>query len=104
AWQSERLKTSKPEIARPRPTSREMVSNTTVRKKLSYLEAREYATIEQRIAQAEHVVKTRQAALEDPAIVSDGPRLVAAQAELDEAQRALDSLYARWSDLEEKQV
>jgi len=104
AWQAERIKTSTPEIARSPRTGREAGSNSTLRKKLSYLEAREYATMEQRISQAEHVVRTKQAALEDPAIVSDAPRLVVAQEELDEAQRELDSLYTRWSELEERQA
>ena len=72
------------------------------RKKLSYLEAREYASIEQRIADAEEVVRSKRAELEDPAIASDGPRLVAVHAEMEAAQRNLDELYARWAELEEK--
>jgi len=36
--------------------------------------------------------------------VSDAARLVAAHAEMDEAQKVLDALYARWSELEEKQA
>jgi ATP-binding cassette subfamily F protein uup len=104
AWQAERLKTGKSDFVRRRPTTQERPSRSSVRKKLSYLEAREYPTIEQRIAHAETAVKEKQAALEDPAIVSDAARLVTAQAELDEARRSLDSLYARWSELEEKQA
>jgi ATP-binding cassette subfamily F protein uup len=104
AWQVDRLKTRKPDFVRRRPTPQEAISRSSARKKLSYLEAREYATIEQRIAHAEAVVKEKQAALEDPTIVSDAPRLVTAQAELDDARRNLDSLYARWSELEEKQA
>ncbi len=72
------------------------------RKKLSYLEAREYAAIEQRIAEAELMLRDRQTELENPAIASDGPRLVAAHAELEAAQTNLETLYARWSELEEK--
>jgi ATP-binding cassette subfamily F protein uup len=104
AWQAEGTKTNKPEIAGSPRTGREEGSNTPLRKKLSYLEAREYATMEQRISQAEHVVRMKQAELEDPAIMSDAPRLVVAQAELHKAQRALNSLYTRWSELEEKQA
>lgn len=72
------------------------------KKKLSYLEAREFATIEQRIAEAERTLLEKRGALEDPAIASDGPKLVTAHAELEEAQRAVDELYARWTELEEK--
>src|SRR5215467_10502998 len=72
-------------------------------KKLSYLEAREVASIEQRITEAEDHLQTRRAALEDPAIASDGPRLLAASADVEEAQKIVDALYARWSELEQKQ-
>jgi ATP-binding cassette subfamily F protein uup len=71
-------------------------------KKLSYKEAREYAAIEQRIAEAEQLVAGKRAALEDPAIASDAPKLLAAQAEMEAAQKDLDTLYARWAQLEEK--
>lgn len=71
-------------------------------KKLSYLEAREYAGIEQRISEAERVLQSKRAEFEDPAISSDATRLVTAQAAMDAAQRDLDALYARWAELEEK--
>jgi ATP-binding cassette subfamily F protein uup len=71
-------------------------------KKLSYLEAREYAGIEQRITEAEQTLQDRRAALEDPAIASDGPKLIAAHAEMEAAQNELDTLYARWAELQEK--
>jgi ABC transport system ATP-binding/permease protein len=73
------------------------------KKKLSYLEAREYAAIEERIAAAEETLEAKRAALSDPAIASDAPRLLAVSAELEEAQKAVDLLYARWAELEEKQ-
>jgi ABC transport system ATP-binding/permease protein len=71
-------------------------------KKFSYLEAREYAGIEQRITEAEQKLKNKRAALEDPAIASDGPKLIAAQAEMEAAQKDLDMLFARWAQLQEK--
>jgi ATP-binding cassette subfamily F protein uup len=74
------------------------------KKKLSYIEAREYETIEQRIAEAEETLQTKRAALEDPSIASDGPRLLAASAELEASQKAVDALFARWAELEEKQT
>jgi ATP-binding cassette subfamily F protein uup len=72
------------------------------KKKLSYLEAREYATIEQRVEEAEQLVQAKRAELEDPANAMDAPRLVAAQAALDAAQQSLDVLYERWAELEKK--
>jgi ABC transport system ATP-binding/permease protein len=70
--------------------------------KLSYMEAREYATIEQRVEDAEENARAKRAQLEDPAIASDGPRLLTATAEVEEAQEQLDTLYARWAELEKK--
>jgi len=70
--------------------------------KLSYLEAREYAGIEQRVEDAEGEMQSARAALEDPAIASDGPRLLAATAAMETAQQKLDELYARWAELEKK--
>jgi ATP-binding cassette subfamily F protein uup len=73
------------------------------RKKLPYLEAREYATIEQRVAEAEKILQSKREQLEDPAIASDGPRLLALNGELEAAEKAVDELYTRWSELEAKQ-
>jgi ATP-binding cassette subfamily F protein uup len=72
------------------------------KKKLSYLEAREYSTIEQQVSEAEEILTTKRLAYENPAIATDAARLISAQAELKEAQRVVDNLYARWAELEEK--
>jgi ABC transport system ATP-binding/permease protein len=105
-WQAEQKPSGK---VVPRSSGRQAGNATSLpdstsrgKKKLSYLEAREYATIEERAAEAEHVLQIKRAQLEDPAIASDGPRLLSAHAELEEAQRATDELYARWAELEEK--
>jgi ATP-binding cassette subfamily F protein uup len=72
------------------------------RKKLSYLEAREFAMIEQRVADAEQALQNARAQLEDPTIVSDSERLIAANAAMEDAQEKVDALYARWAELEKK--
>ncbi len=72
------------------------------KKKLSYLESREYDDMENRVTKAEELLQTRREQLEDPAIASDGPRLVKATGELEEAQNAVDILYTRWAELERK--
>jgi ABC transport system ATP-binding/permease protein len=74
------------------------------KKKLSYLEVREYDGIEQRVAEAELVLQAKREQLEDPEIVSDGPRLVAANAEMEAAQEKVDLLYSRWAELEKKKT
>ena len=77
---------------------------TSSKKKLSYLEAREYASIEERVAAAEEKLEVKRTRAQDPAIASDASRLMSAQAELEEAQNEVDELYARWAELEKKQA
>jgi ATP-binding cassette subfamily F protein uup len=72
------------------------------KKRLSYKENRELETIEQRVADAEKEMQLKHDALLDPVIMSDGARLHAASLELEAAQRAIDELYARWVELEQK--
>jgi ABC transport system ATP-binding/permease protein len=101
SWQAGR-KRLKNDGARSAPAAPEQQTSTPAPKKLSYLEAREYAGIEQRIAEAERVLKSRQSELDDPTIATDAVRLVAVQAALEAAQKDLDTLYARWAELEGK--
>lgn len=68
-------------------------------KKLSHTENREFASIEKRIAKAEEQLLAKRAALEDPEISSDAPRLHTAYVEMESAQKAVDELYARWAEL-----
>ncbi|GAC1644600.1 MAG: ABC-F family ATP-binding cassette domain-containing protein [Acidobacteriaceae bacterium] len=72
------------------------------RKKLSYIEQREYDGIEAQIASAEEGMMEVNRKLADPAIASDATRLLALQEELHAAQSAVDRLYARWAELEGK--
>ena len=84
---------AEPEVARaPRPASR----------KLSYMEAREYESIEQRIAEAEQDLAAKRARLEDPALLRDGRRVHELSLEIEQAQQVVDSLYARWAELESR--
>jgi ABC transport system ATP-binding/permease protein len=87
---------------RPRAATSD-VTSSSAKKKLSYAEAREFAAMETRIAEAEAQLRASHAALEDPAITSDRIRLQDACNEVDQAQKAVDDLYARWAALEEKQ-
>ncbi|MEO8024925.1 MAG: ABC-F family ATP-binding cassette domain-containing protein [Bryobacteraceae bacterium] len=73
------------------------------KKRLSYLEAREYEAIEEKVAAAEVSLDARRVALEDPAVVSDGRKVQEAMKALDDAQAVVDTLYARWAELEQKQ-
>jgi ATP-binding cassette subfamily F protein uup len=101
-WQAERSTRAKAN-ARAEPQVASDVGSR-IKTKLSYLEAREYAGIEQHVAATEELLQIRRAKLEDPAIASDGPRLLNAQTEMDEAQAKVDELYRRWSELERKKI
>ena len=100
-WQAEQVEDAKRATSRT-ATAGEQPAQVRRKKKLSYLEAREYATIEQRVADAEAILATKQAAMEDPAIASHAARIVAAHAEYDEARNRVDELIARWAELESK--
>ena len=104
SWQAERKQPAKAvRSSGAQPRRRTTTSEPSApKKKLSYLEAREYATIEERVDQAEQLLQEKRAQLEDPAIASDGPRLLRAHAEMDEAQKTADELYSRWAELEQK--
>jgi ABC transport system ATP-binding/permease protein len=90
------------ETQRPSRAAGEPKSSLT-KKKLSYKEARELETIEQRIAGAERELQLKHDALQDPAVMVDSVRLRAVSVELDAAQKTIDNLYARWAELEKKQ-
>ena len=100
-WEAWQVQRSKPDVAAAQPSA-SSASAAPAKKKLSYLEAREYATIEQRVEEAEQLVHAKRAELEDPANAMDAPRLVSAQAAMDAAQETLEALYARWAELEKK--
>jgi len=104
SWQAERRESGKGRAGRKEASVINAATNkpASTRRKLAYLEAREYATIEQRIAEAEEALQAKRAQLADPAIASDGPRLLSVHVEMETAQKTVDELYVRWSKLEEK--
>ena len=107
AWLEQRQKMARTEATKttansPGRTNGERERQGPRKKKLSYLEAREYESIEQRVADAEQVLQSKRTQLEDPEIASDSQRLVTAHAEMEESQEKVDALYARWAELEKK--
>jgi ABC transport system ATP-binding/permease protein len=84
------------------PTTGAVTANPRLKKKLSYKEARELETIEQRIADAEKDLQAHHDTLATPAVMNDGARLRAISLEMEAAQKAIDALYARWAELEAK--
>ncbi|MGC1364754.1 MAG: ABC-F family ATP-binding cassette domain-containing protein [Candidatus Acidiferrum sp.] len=106
AWQEsqedDKERARMPEATADLWTAVDAKQTTATKKKLSYRESRELESMEQRIAEAERELRERQAALQDSAIISDGPRLHSASLQLDEARKTVDQLYTRWTELEHK--
>ncbi len=106
AWVEEQnARDQEPSASGPRPTSANRVQETGAggsKKKLSYLEAREFAAIEQRVEESDTRLAAARERLDDPAIASDSAALQEALAELEQAQHESDALYARWAELTEK--
>jgi ABC transport system ATP-binding/permease protein len=70
------------------------------RKKLAYLEQREWDGMETKILQAEQDLAAWRHELQEAA--SDAKRLTVAYEKLQNAQRRVEDLYARWAELEAK--
>jgi ABC transport system ATP-binding/permease protein len=91
----------------PNPRGTAEVSNSGPakgKKKLSYLDAREFATIEQRVEESDARVASARARVGDPAIATDAAALQMALGELQDAERENEILYARWAELTDKAV
>jgi ATP-binding cassette subfamily F protein uup len=72
------------------------------KKKLSYLEQREFDGIEARVDAADARMAAAHDRLDDPAVTSNAELLTAALAEMEAAQHEHDAVYERWAELTEK--
>ncbi len=72
------------------------------KKKLSYLEAREYAGIEALVDAAEERLNAARDVLDDPEVATNAAALTKALHEMEKAQAEADELYRRWAELTEK--
>lgn len=72
------------------------------KKKLSYMEQREFDTIAAQIEAADERLATAKGRIEDPAVATDPSALTKALAELEAAQTEHDRLLERWVELSEK--
>jgi ATP-binding cassette subfamily F protein uup len=72
------------------------------KKKLSYLEAREFKAIEGLVEKSDARLEAASDLVERPDIAINAPALQEALLELDKAQHENDALYARWAELTDK--
>jgi ATP-binding cassette subfamily F protein uup len=86
--------------AASKPAAQAAASTAPKRRKLSYKEQREFDGMEEAILEAEGEVERLDAIANDPAVIADHTRSTKAFAELSDAQNRVQTLYARWSELE----
>jgi ABC transport system ATP-binding/permease protein len=76
-------------------------ANAPQKKKLSYIESREYQSIEQKIHALEQALREKRSSLQEAA-PKDARLLHQMYREIEASQQEVDLLYARWAELEEK--
>ncbi len=106
-WETAQERAAESETAANEESTPDKAAGTaTVRKpkKLSYREQKEWGTIEDTILKAEEQVTACQAAMHDPAVVSNAAELHARSEALVVAQAEVERLYVRWADLDEKRA
>jgi ABC transport system ATP-binding/permease protein len=96
AWRDEAAPKKSPATEAPLPPP----ASDAPKKKLAYLEQREWDAMESRILEAEEELASRQRELQEAS--SDGKRLAEAYEKMQEAHRRVEELYARWAELETK--
>ena len=84
------------------PAEKPVIQPAATKKKLSYLEQREFDGIEVRVESAHNRLRAAHARVEDPAVAIDANALTQALAELHAAQAEHDAVYQRWVELAEK--
>ncbi len=99
-WQRANRVTGRSGAATPAPANG---NGAGKKKKLSYMEQREWDGMEARIEAAEALLAEKHARVDDPRVATDAEALNAALAAATEAQETLDRLYERWGELGAKQ-
>ena len=97
-WKEEEEQRGKPPVV----LATKSTSTSSGKKKLSYLEQREFDAIEARVDAADARMSAAHDLLENPTVTSDPDKLIAALAEMEAAQHEHDAVYARWAELTEK--
>lgn len=101
AWRDETAPAPVVETARVAAAAMAPVA-ASARKKLSYMEQREYDGIDERIHAADERLATARARIADPAVAVDPEALMSAIADLHAAETEHDQLLERWVELSEK--
>ncbi|MCB0421374.1 MAG: ABC-F family ATP-binding cassette domain-containing protein [Bdellovibrionales bacterium] len=98
-WENEAFqKESKSEVEKSEKTT----GRPAKKKKLSYLEQKEWESIEKNIEKAEENLLKEQAQLESPTLLADAKALHQQIEKVTECQQIVENLYQRWDYLEAK--
>lgn len=100
-WEQEQA-ARKLEREERRPVTAAKEAAPTTRKKLGYIEKREWEQMESRIEEAEQRLQRAQRDLENPEGMSDAATVHERYEALQAAQAEVDRLYGRWAELEAK--
>jgi ATP-binding cassette subfamily F protein uup len=101
-WEESGQGRSLPKVGQGHALPRPPPKPPPAKKKLSYLEAREWEQMEPLILEAERQLESIRAEMHSPEVVSDAPRLHLCYQNLQSAEARVQSLYARWAELEAK--
>ena len=101
-WREQEDESLRSPVRQEPAPERASTTGSSQKKKLSYLEQREYDGIEARIEAADARLLAAKARIEDPAVVTNAAALTEALAELEEARAEHDAVYERWAELMEK--
>jgi ATP-binding cassette subfamily F protein uup len=103
-WLEERNQAESYQAGKQETERKPILANSAIsaRKKLSYLEAREFAAIEESVAASDARLSAAHERVEAPGIATNAAALQEALLEIEVAQQENDALYARWAELTEK--
>ncbi len=101
-WLEEQDAAAQSRPSAPAGAKRGGASGGSQKKKLSYMEAREFASIEERVEESDARLAAARERVEHGDVATNATALQAALLELDAAQHENDGLYARWAELTEK--
>ncbi|HEX2642978.1 MAG TPA: ABC-F family ATP-binding cassette domain-containing protein [Thermoanaerobaculia bacterium] len=103
-WEEHRKAAEAPvKPAAPKPAPAATAEAKPAAKKLSYKEKLEWEGMEGRITAAEEALAEAQRGVEDPAVATNAAELRLRCEVMEKARQEVDRLYARWTELEEKQ-
>jgi ATP-binding cassette subfamily F protein uup len=97
-WEDAQSVRKKPKPAGVRTVETQAAAGS--KKRLSYLDSREWESMEEKILRAEQMLEQRKVEMQEAA--ADAVRLQVCYAEMLAAQEEVDRLYARWAELEAK--